>query len=91
MILKTKKEIKTLNLEFTAIILIGLKYCLLEPSWENMSSEKEYEELKKLGEKAGVSEIIEVYGDYCKLMEASFEYLEAFDREFSFSTVDTTT
>jgi hypothetical protein len=56
-----------------------------------MSSEQEFEELRKLGEKAGVNDLLAIYGDYCKLMQASYEYLEAMDQEFSFSTVDTST
>lgn len=56
-----------------------------------MSSEREFEELKKLGEKAGVNDVLEIYGGYCKLIQASYEYLEAMDQEFSFSTVDSST
>jgi hypothetical protein len=56
-----------------------------------VSSKQEYETLKKLGEKAGVTDVLKVYGDYRKLIEASYKYLEAMDREFSFSAVDTST
>jgi hypothetical protein len=51
--------------------------------------EKEYEELQELAEKAGITDLSKVYGEYCKLLETSFEYMQEMDQEYSFSTADT--
>ncbi|GAH47642.1 unnamed protein product, partial [marine sediment metagenome] len=51
---------------------------------------QEFEELIKLGEKAGISELMEVYGNFQEYIDASAEYFELFEPKFSLSTTDFT-
>jgi len=51
---------------------------------------QEFEELIKLGEKAGISELMEVYGNFQEYIDASAEYFELFEPKFLLSTTDFT-
>ncbi len=51
---------------------------------------QEFEELIKLGEKVGISELMEVYGNFQEYINASTEYFELFEPKFSLSTTDFT-
>jgi len=53
--------------------------------------EKEYEELKKMAEKAGIADLAKAYGEYKKLMEMSFRYLQEMSPKYTFSTLDSST
>jgi len=52
--------------------------------------ERELEEMKKIGESAGIEDLMAVYGEYQKLMQLSMQYLKEMDVKFSFSTTDST-
>lgn len=53
-----------------------------------MATEKE---LKKMEEKAGIADLLEVYGEYKRLMEMTAEYLQETNPKFTFSTVNSST
>jgi len=59
---------------------------------EKNKSEKEieYEEMKKLGEEAGIEDLMSLYGEYQKWMQISMQYLKETDMKFTFSTTDST-
>lgn len=48
--------------------------------------EKEYEELMKLGECAGISELMEFYGGYQEYFKECKEYFKLINPEMEFST-----
>jgi len=50
----------------------------------------EYEEMRKLGEQAGIVDLMSLYGEYQKWMQISMEYLKEMDIKFTFSTTDST-
>jgi len=50
--------------------------------------EKEYEELMKIAENAGISDLMKLYGEYRKLLDMSDKYLQQLNPKFSFSTTD---
>lgn len=50
--------------------------------------EKEYEELMKMAENAGISDLMKLYGEYRKLLDMSDKYLQQMNPKFSFSTTD---
>ncbi len=52
--------------------------------------EREYEEMRKLGEKAGIEDLMFLYGEYQKWMQISMQYLKEMDVKFTFSTTDST-
>lgn len=52
--------------------------------------EKEYQELIKLGEKAGIADLAEVYNQYDEFIKISRTYLQEFNPKFSFSTTNST-
>jgi len=52
--------------------------------------EMEYEEMKRLGEKAGIEDLMSLYGEYQKWMQISMQYLKEMDAKFTFSTTDST-
>jgi len=52
--------------------------------------EIEYEEMRKLGEKAGIEDLMSLYGEYQKWMQISMQYLKEMDVKFTFSTTDST-
>jgi len=52
--------------------------------------EIEYEEMRKLGEKAGIEDLISLYGEYQRWMQISMQYLKEMDVKFTFSTTDST-
>ena len=52
--------------------------------------EREYEEMKKLGEEAGIEDLMSLYGEYQKWMQISMQYLKETDMKFTFSTTDST-
>ena len=54
-----------------------------------MSTEKEYQELKKLAEKAGVADVSKAYNEYYKLTQASYDALDQMEPEVCYSTTDT--
>jgi len=54
-------------------------------------SEKEYEELMKMAENAGISDLMKLYGEYRKLLDMSDKYLQQLNPKFSFSTTDSST
>ncbi len=51
--------------------------------------EKEYAELMKLAENAGIADLMRLYGEYKKLIDLSNTYLQQMNPKFSFSTTDT--
>lgn len=53
--------------------------------------EKEYKELKKMAEKAGIADLAKVYGEYKKLMEMSYQYLQELSPKYTFSTLSSST
>lgn len=53
--------------------------------------EKEIQEIKKMAEKAGIVDLMKVYGEYKKLMEMSNRYLQEMRPKFTFSTTNSTT
>jgi len=53
--------------------------------------ETEYEELMKMAENAGISDLMKLYGEYRKLLDMSNEYLQQLNPKFSFSTTDSST
>jgi len=53
--------------------------------------EREYEELMKMAENAGISDLMKLYGEYRKLLDMSNEYLQQLNPKFSFSTTDSST
>jgi hypothetical protein len=50
--------------------------------------EREYEELMKMAENAGISDLMKLYGEYRKLLDMSDKYLQQLNPKFSFSTTD---
>ena len=52
--------------------------------------EKELEEMKKLGESAGIEDLMAVYGEYQRLMQIATQYLKETSPRFTFSTTDST-
>jgi hypothetical protein len=52
--------------------------------------EKEIEEMKKLGESAGIEDLMAVYGEYQRLMQIATQYLKETGPRFTFSTTDST-
>lgn len=52
--------------------------------------EDEYLELVKLGEKAGISELMEVYGQSEENMKIAEEYLKEYETKFFLSTTNST-
>jgi len=52
--------------------------------------EKEIEEMKKLGEFAGIEDLMAVYGEYQRLMQLATQYLKEIDPKFAFLTTDNT-
>jgi len=59
---------------------------------EKNKSEKEieYEEMRRLGEQAGIVDLMVLYGEYQKWMQISMQYLKEMDMKFTFSTTDST-
>ena len=53
--------------------------------------EKEYNEIKKMGELAGINDLMAVYGEYERAMRISTEYLKEMGPKFTLSTTDNTT
>ncbi len=53
--------------------------------------EKEYEELMKMAENAGISDLMKLYGEYRKLLDMSDKYLQQLNPTFSFSTTNSST
>lgn len=53
--------------------------------------ETEYEELMKMAENAGISDLMKLYGEYRKLLDMSDKYLQQLNPKFSFSTTDSST
>jgi len=53
--------------------------------------EKEYEELMKMAENAGTSDLMKLYGEYRKLLDMSDKYLQQLNPTFSFSTTNSST
>lgn len=53
-----------------------------------MSIENDYEEMKKIAEKAGVADISKAYNEYCKLTQASYDALNELEVEVTYSTSD---
>jgi len=52
--------------------------------------EMEYKEMRELGEKAGIKDLMLLYEDYQKWMQISMQYLKEMDVKFTFSTTDST-
>ncbi|MHC1566911.1 MAG: hypothetical protein ACXQTD_04125 [Candidatus Syntropharchaeia archaeon] len=52
--------------------------------------EMEYEEMRKLGENAGIEDLMSLYGEYQKWMQIAMQYLKEMDAKFTFSTTDST-
>ena len=52
--------------------------------------EIEYEEMRKLGEKAGIADLMYLYEEYQKWMQISMQYLKEMNVKFTFSTTDST-
>ncbi len=52
--------------------------------------ETEYKEMRKLGEQAGIEDLMALYGEYQKWMQISMQYLKEMDVKFTFSTTDNT-
>jgi len=53
--------------------------------------EREYEEILKLGENAGIADLMKIYGEYKQLMDMSAQYLQMLNPNFTFSTTDSST
>ena len=53
--------------------------------------EKEYEELMKMAENVGISDLMKLYGEYRKLLDMSDKYLQQLNPTFSFSTTNSST
>lgn len=51
---------------------------------------KEFEDLLKLGENAGIEDLIMVYGHYEEIFNQSKEYLDEFDPKYISTTSDST-
>ena len=52
---------------------------------------KQYDEMKKMGELAGIDDLMAVYGECDKLLRVSGEYLKELEPKSTFSTTDNTT
>ncbi len=52
--------------------------------------ERELEDMKKMGESAGIEDLMAVYGEYQKWMQISIQYLKEMDVKFAFSSTDST-
>lgn len=50
----------------------------------------EYNEMRKLGEKAGIEDLISLYEGYQKWLQISAQYLKEMDVRFTFCTSDST-
>jgi len=53
--------------------------------------EKEYQEVKKMAENAGIADLMKVHGEYKKLMEMTNRYLKEISPKCIFSTTNSTT
>ncbi|GAH83780.1 unnamed protein product [marine sediment metagenome] len=51
---------------------------------------KEYDEMKKIGELAGINDLIAVYGEYNKELKISNEYLKELEPKIILSTTNNT-
>jgi len=57
---------------------------------ERKQKEKEIEEMRKLGESAGIEDLMAVYGEYQRLMQIATHYLKETGPRFTFSITDST-
>lgn len=53
--------------------------------------ELEYEELRKMAEKAGIADLAKIYGRYKELLAMSYRYLEVLNPKYSATTLDCST
>lgn len=51
---------------------------------------KEYDKMKKMGELAGIDDLIAVYGEYDKELKIGNEYLKELEPKIMLSTTDNT-
>jgi hypothetical protein len=52
------------------------------------SKEEEYNKLKKMGEEAGLEDLMKIYGEYKRLVDMSEIYLQTMQPKLTFSTTD---
>lgn len=62
-----------------------------KPQSAQITPEQEYEDLIKMAENAGISDLMKLYGEYRKLLDMSDKYLQQMNPTFSFSTTDSST
>ncbi|MHA1251438.1 MAG: hypothetical protein ACTSRP_15715 [Candidatus Helarchaeota archaeon] len=55
-----------------------------------MSLNNEYKNIMELGRKAGISELMEVYGGYHEYIREAEEYLKGFEPKLVFSVANST-
>jgi len=53
--------------------------------------ELEFEELRKMAEKAGVADLAKLHGKYKELLAMSYRYLEVLNPKYAASTLDCST
>jgi len=53
--------------------------------------EKEYRQLIKLSENAGIMDLMKLYGEYKKLLDTANKFLQQMNQKFVFSTKDSST
>jgi hypothetical protein len=52
------------------------------------TKDKEYAELMKMAENAGIADLMKLYEEYSKLLELSNIYMQQMNQRFSFSTTN---
>jgi hypothetical protein len=53
--------------------------------------EKDYKQLKKMAEKAGIADLSKILGEYNELVRMSSKYLQEMNPKYTFSTLDSST
>lgn len=57
---------------------------------EDSAKLKEYKEMRKMAKKAGIADLMQVYGEYKRLLDATKRYLQETNPKLTFSTTDST-
>lgn len=68
-----------------------MKSNVIKTQSAQITAEQEYEDLMKMAENAGISDLMKLYSEYRKLIDMSDKYLQQMNPKFSFSTTDSST
>ena len=57
---------------------------------EDSAKLEEYKEMQKMAEKVGIADLMQVYGEYKRLLDATKRYLQETNPKLTFSTTNST-